>query len=57
MNGRFLSMIDAPERLRQKALFPAISLGSREHHRLKINLGQHYYRFDVDSFLQEKYYQ
>lgn len=57
MNGRFLKGVEAPEKLRQKALFPAISLGSRDNHRLRINLGQHFFRFGVDAYLQENYYQ
>lgn len=57
MNGKFLSIVDVPDKLRQKALFPAISLGSRDNHRLRINLGQHFFRFDVDNYLHENYYQ
>lgn len=57
MNGRFLKSVEAPDKLRQKALFPAISLGSRDNHRLRINLGQHFFRFGVDAYLQESYYQ
>lgn len=51
MNGRFLKSVEAPEKLRSKPLFPAISLGSREHHRVRINLGQHFFRFGVDAYL------
>jgi len=57
MNGKFLSILDIPEKLREKALFTAISLGSRDIHSLRINLGEHFFRFDVDNYLHESYYQ
>ena len=37
-------------------MYPAISLGSKDAHRLKINLGKFSYRFNTSKFLQEKYY-
>jgi len=45
-----------PKRLQDKILYPAISLASRENHKVEINLGLKRFEFDVDKFLIDHYY-
>jgi hypothetical protein len=37
-------------------LYPAISLGSRESHKVEVNLGVKKFKFNIDIFVQNKYY-
>ena len=38
-NGKALKTVDLPQKLVNKLLYPAISVGSRETHKVEINLG------------------
>ena len=38
-NGKEIDTKDLPVKLQNKLLYPAISVGSREHHKVEINLG------------------
>ena len=49
-------MVDCPERLRNRPLFPAISLGSRDAHRVKVNLGAERFRFDISQYMLNNHY-
>jgi hypothetical protein len=55
-DGVLLRVVPLPARMENKALYPAFSLGSREQHRVKINLGLRKFQFDIDHYLQEKHY-
>lgn len=37
-------------------LYPAISLGSRENHKVEINLGLRRFQFNIDLFANNRYY-
>ena len=45
-----------PLKLMNKLLYPAISLGSREIHKVEINLGLKRFMFNLDDFVQNRYY-
>lgn len=55
-NGKELRCVDLPLKLVNKLLYPAISLGSREIHKVEINLGLKRFMFNLDDFVQNKYY-
>jgi hypothetical protein len=55
-NGKELRCVDLPLKLINKLLYPAISLGSREIHKVEINLGLKRFMFNLDDFVQNRYY-
>ena len=55
-NGKELKCVELPKRLQNRILYPAISIGSRENHKCKINLGAQRFAFNLDEYIQNKYY-
>jgi hypothetical protein len=56
-DGVILSRVPLPKKMKNKLLYPALSLASRDHHRVHINLGMREFKFDVQGFLQKEYFQ
>jgi hypothetical protein len=55
-NGKEVDSRDLPLKLQNKILYPAISVGSREHHKVEVNLGVKKFIFDLESYIKQKYY-
>lgn len=55
VNGKEVDSRELPLKLRNKLLYPAISLGSRDY-RVEINLGIKKFKFNIENYLQKKYY-
>ena len=51
VNGKELDIRDLPLKLHNKILYPAISVGSREHHKVEVNLGLKKFKFNVENFI------
>ena len=56
VNGQEVKSVELPLKLTNKYLYPAISLGSREHHNVEINLGMKRCMCNLDDYVQNKYY-
>jgi hypothetical protein len=56
VNGREIDKHILPLKLQSQILYPSISLGSREMHKVEINLGAKRFTFDLDNFILNKYY-
>lgn len=57
VNGKLVDSRQVPERLMNRILYPAVSLGSRDQHKVEVNLGLKKFKFNVDTYLQETHYQ
>jgi hypothetical protein len=56
VNGSVVKGVELPDKLANRYLYPAISLGSREIHKVEINLGMNKFMFNADDFVQNRYY-
>jgi hypothetical protein len=56
VNGKEMKSVELPLKLSNKYLYPAVSLGSRELHKVEINLGLKKFMFNLDDFIQNTYY-
>jgi hypothetical protein len=46
-----LKKVNLPKKMTDKLLYPALTLASREQHRVQINLGLRSFKFSLDCFL------
>lgn len=55
-SGTEIGSADLPQKLANKLLYPAISLASREQHKIEINLGLKKFIFDINGYIKKTYY-
>jgi hypothetical protein len=56
INGKEVDAREIPMRMKNKIIYPAISLGSRDQHRVEVNLGLKKFKFNIEAYLRENHY-